>query len=185
MIRCLPARSFCPRLPLRHQALDRIDRIHLPRPEALIVPRILADRNRQRLTANTCQRLLCPPAQSTAAHRTRRRTAAASSAAQSSPCPRPAAPPHSAPACPPCDAAGHHRPAQNRRTPAPAVQPAISVTACSARAIKAAFSKKIRRRISAHRQLRKHHQIGPILSAREPHIQESSSYSRRSLPPSG
>ena len=50
-----------PRIPLRHQTFDGINGIHLPRPKTLIIPRVLAYRNRHEVDdhIHTSQRLCC------------------------------------------------------------------------------------------------------------------------------
>ena len=53
----LPTQRLRQRRPLPHQLVDRVHRIHPPRPEHLVVPRILADRNRHRLPLHHRQRL--------------------------------------------------------------------------------------------------------------------------------
>ena len=54
----MPAQRLRQHGPLPHQLIDRIDGVHLPRPEHLVIPRILADRHRNRLPLHHRQRLL-------------------------------------------------------------------------------------------------------------------------------
>ena len=158
-----PCRVRLTLLPLRHQTLDRIDRIHLPRPEAFIVPCVLAYRNRQRLTIHTRQCLLGPRLKIPllVEHVVERKQHLLLHKVHLALRKQYRNVPH---LLPHLGDRSHNRPTQNRRTP-PHRSPSCNLhRGLLSPRYKDSLLQKIRRRIPAHRKLRKDHQTGAHIS---------------------